>query len=104
QSGSILPFVLMSGASLLLTILSSSSPPLPCCHCPPTSGVVATLGTGPFFHCTGPTIDSYDVSAIACRIAAGSSALLRLRTSAATSNSACLNPSGIVQVRLVAAV
>jgi hypothetical protein len=46
QSGSILPLGLISGASLLLTILSSSSPPVPTCHWPPTSGVVATLGTG----------------------------------------------------------
>src|SRR5216683_6252027 len=94
QSGSILPFVLISGASLLFTILSSSSPPVASCHCPPTNRVVEILGTGPFFHCTCPTIDSYDVSTTDCRSASGSNAFERLSTSAATSNSACLKPRG----------
>ena len=45
------------GADLLLTIIRSWPPLAFFCHCPPTSGVLPTPGTGPLEKFTSPTID-----------------------------------------------
>src|ERR1700687_2779908 len=74
----------MLGAARLLTTATSKRKSLPRPHCPPTSGVLVTLGTGPLAQLIGPTIVPRSVALIAAITAPLSSAeAARLRTSAA---------------------
>src|SRR5271165_6756570 len=87
----------ISGAVLFCTTTRSNGNFLPCTHCPPTSGVLATLGTGPWPQATGPTIVRTLVAAIASLIESFlSMSCARLSTSTATSKSASTYPSGCV--------
>jgi len=95
----------MLDAARLLTTTMSKRKSLPRTHCPPTSGVLVTLGTGPLPQLTGPTTVLRLVALIAATTALlSSSDAARLRTSTATSNSAWVKPSGCVHCFLVSLV
>src|SRR4029453_4814397 len=95
----------MLGAVRLLTIVMSKRNSLPRPHCPPTSGVLVTLGTGPFAQLIGPTTVSRFVVRMAVTIALLSSTdVVRLSTSTATSNRAWVKPSGCVHCFFVSFV
>src|SRR5260370_38384446 len=95
----------MLGAARLLPPATSKRKSLPRPHCPPTSGVLVTLGTGPLPQLIGPTIVPRSVALIA-----GITALLssteaaRLRRSGATSKRAWVKPTGWDPGCLVACV
>src|SRR5918994_5850223 len=102
--GSRLPALGISGWSLLDTITSSNGYlPSRLRHCPPTRGVLATLGTGPPLQETLPTTVSRLTALMALARACLSSTLPEaLRAAAATSNRACTKPIGWVHCLLVA--
>src|SRR5918992_1053307 len=99
------PALGMSGWSLLDTITSSNGYlPSLLRHWPPTSGVLATLGTGPPLQEILPTTVSRSTPLMALARACLSSTLPdALRAAAATSNRACTNPIGWVHCLPVAA-
>ena len=96
----------ISGWSLLDTITSLNGYRSPSLlrHWPPTSGVLATLGTGPPLQEILPTTVSRLTPLMALARACLSSTLLfALRAAAATSNRACTKPIGWVHCLPVAA-
>src|SRR5262249_34309938 len=104
-SGRSLPLTGMLGALLLLTIVMSNGKLLPLPHCPPTSGVLATFGTGPLPYATGPTIVLRFAALMATTIALLSSMLLaRLHESSPISNKAWMKPRGCVHSFFVSRV
>src|SRR6185369_16090489 len=87
----------MSAACELSTSTSSyfRLPPSVRRHCPPASGVFATLGTGPALKSTLPTMVLSWVALMASRSASASSiSSARFKASAATSNNAWAKPIG----------